>query len=104
MTLIAATIIVAISLYGCGGDSVSQSATGGGNNCSSKDGSCSVASQYPISASDGVSGTSGTFGVSGTSSHVPAHCTAAPAALPGCSHQSYLDCTCYDPNNDQQSG
>jgi len=41
MTLCAAIIIVSLALTGCG-DTVSQSASGGGSNCSANDGSCSI--------------------------------------------------------------
>ena len=43
MTLVAALIIVALAACG---DTVSQSATGGGSNCNSHDGSCSIAVQH----------------------------------------------------------
>ena len=91
---------ILLALYGCG-DTVSQSATGGGSNCNSHDGNCATTNVLPEAASPTLPEVS-TF--SSDSDHIPAHCAVPVEALPGCSEGSFEDCSCYDPHNPAQSG
>ena len=85
-------IFITAALYGCG-DTVSQSATGGGSNCNSHDGSCGIVTPLPEGDTEalGIS-TSSTTAISN-----PQNCPIQPPVHPTCSVDSQLECECVLP-------
>ena len=94
LILIAYTIFAFTALYGCG-DTVSQSATGGGSNCNSHDGSCGIVTPLPEGTTE--AGDVNTAGASSSTSN-PQKCPVQPPVHPSCSVKSQLNCDCVLPN------
>ena len=97
IALVGMTLLSVSVLQGCG-DTNSQSATGGGSNFNAGEDIKSSNNTENNSSGDDGGGVDGQGGVDGNGM-----CLSIPPALPGCSHQSWLDCVCYDPNNPDQN-
>ncbi len=101
-------LIVSLALLlGACGDTVSQSASGGGSNQISTGSSNANIGQPKVDKDGKAVGGTGTVGVTGADGYLPGHCPVEVApveSLIGCSAESYKECHCYDPQNPAQSG